>query len=53
MNLLAQAQSAARNGTDIANWADSPAKLAIVWIVGLIVLVAVVVLLAKMKMDKG
>lgn len=58
MNLLAQlspggAESAARNGSDVANWADSPEKLVAVWVVGGIVLVAIIVLFAKMKMDKS
>ncbi len=46
-------QTAARNGSEIANWADTPGKLALVWIVGGIALIAIVVLLIKMKMDKG
>jgi hypothetical protein len=46
-------QSAARNGSDIASWADTPGKLALVWIVGGIAIIAIVVLLIKMKMDKG
>lgn len=39
-------------GTDIAEWADNPEKLALVWIVGGVILIAVVVFLVKMKMDK-
>jgi hypothetical protein len=42
----------AREGSDIAEWADSPERLALVWIVGGVILIAVVVLLVKMKMDK-
>jgi len=39
-------------GRDIAEWADSPEKLALVWIVGGAVLIAILVLAIKMKMDK-
>jgi hypothetical protein len=46
-------ENAARNGSDIASWADTPGKLALVWLVGGIVLIAIVILLIKMKMDKG
>ncbi|HZW08408.1 MAG TPA: hypothetical protein VFF69_00755 [Phycisphaerales bacterium] len=41
-----------RTGSDIASWAGSPEKLALVWIVGGALLVGVVALLVKMKMDK-
>lgn len=53
-NLLAQigGYGAAREGSDIAKWADSPEKLILVWVIGGAVLIAVLVLLVKMKMDK-
>lgn len=44
---------AARQGSSIAEWADSPEKLALVWIVGIAVLVAVLVLVIKFKRDRG
>lgn len=39
-------------GQDIADWADSPEKLALVWLVGGAILIGVIALLVKMKMDK-
>jgi hypothetical protein len=39
-------------GSDIAEWADSPEKLALVWVIGGAILLAVLVFLIKMKMDK-
>jgi hypothetical protein len=55
--LLTMAQSStdtlpSRTGSDIVDWADSPEKLALVWIVGGALLIGVVVLLVKLKMDK-
>lgn len=44
---------AASAGADVANRADSPERLTAVRIVGAIVLVAIIVLFAKMKMDRG
>ncbi len=41
-----------RTGAEIAEWADNPEKLALVWIVGGLLLVGVLALLVKMKMDK-
>ncbi|MBK7405726.1 MAG: hypothetical protein IPJ41_14185 [Phycisphaerales bacterium] len=45
-------QFSAPIGSDIAKWADSPEKLALVWLVGGALLIAVLVLLIKMKNDK-
>ncbi|MFG0241543.1 MAG: hypothetical protein ACF8R9_02025 [Phycisphaerales bacterium JB054] len=39
-------------GRDIAEWADSPEKLVLVWVIGGAILIGVVALLIKMKMDK-
>ncbi len=39
-------------GVDIANWADSPEKLALVWIIGGAILIAILILFVKFKMDK-
>lgn len=50
---VGDAKTAARTGSDVANWADSPEKLVAVWVVGGLVLIAVVVLLVRTKMDKG
>lgn len=41
-----------RTGADVADWADSPEKLALVWVVGGLLLVGVIALLVKLKMDK-
>ena len=50
-SMLGQTGSA-RRGREIAEWADSPEKLALVWLVGGAILIAVLVLVIKMKMDK-
>lgn len=39
-------------GSDIAEWADSPEKLVLVWVIGGAILIGVIALLVKMKMDK-
>lgn len=39
-------------GSDIAEWADSPEKLLLVWVIGGAILIGVIALLVKMKMDK-
>jgi hypothetical protein len=39
-------------GDDIAEWADSPEKLILVWVIGGAILIGVIALLVKMKMDK-
>lgn len=51
--LSSRSATSAEHGSDVAHWADSPEKLIAVWVVGGIVLVAIIVLFAKMKMDKG
>lgn len=43
--------TAFHTGSDVATWADSPAKLAAVWIGGLILLVAIIVFVIKFKND--
>lgn len=53
--LLAQlggAGAAAGAGSDIAEMADSPEKLLLVWVIGGAILIGVIALLVKMKMDK-
>lgn len=49
---IPEAEFGARTGSGIAELIDSPEKLALVWIVGGAVLIAVLVLLVKMKKDK-
>ncbi len=49
---IPEADAGARTGSDIAEWIDSPEKLALVWIVGGAILIGILVLLVKMKMDK-
>ncbi|MFG0259676.1 MAG: hypothetical protein ACF8LK_04910 [Phycisphaerales bacterium JB041] len=50
-HILAQ-RGGAGTGSDIARWADSPEKLALVWVIGGAILIGVIALLVKMKMDK-
>lgn len=55
LTMLAQSSTntlPSQTASDIASRADSPEKLALVWIVGGALLVGVLVLLVKMKMDK-
>ena len=54
-SLLAQSSTRtvpSGTGRDIAEWADSPEKLVLVWVIGGAILIGVVALLVKMKMDK-
>ncbi|QKK06676.1 MAG: hypothetical protein HND58_08785 [Planctomycetota bacterium] len=53
LSVLAQrGRGGAGVGSEIAEWADSPERVVLVWVIGGAILIGVIALLVKMKMDK-